>query len=119
MSRRVRLFVFYLIVYSVFAQPGLPPCWLMAHSCSIHPHPGGHPEIPHSHNFLSDLAQAYTDGVAPALPVPIRLLIASIYMTLLFFLNQNERLIGTGWVSSPEPPPPRFSLVIWVNNLTG
>jgi hypothetical protein len=84
----------------------------MANACSIHPHPGGQSEFPHNHGFLSDLAQAFTDGVAPALPVPARLLIAAALVAALSFLFRDAYVFHSGWVTSPDPPPPRFSLVV-------
>jgi hypothetical protein len=112
MSRGVRLLIFFMILYSAFAQPGLPPCWLMAESCSVHPHPGGHPELPHDHGYLFDLGQANSDGIAPALPVPARLLIAAAYAASLLLLLADEYIFSSGWVTPPDSPPPRLSDLI-------
>ena len=60
-----RTIILGLLLYTMFAQPGLPACWLMENPCAVHFHLPGMEEVPHSHIYLFDLVRASS---GPALP---------------------------------------------------
>ena len=102
-----RTFILWLAVYTLFAQPHLPACWLMNHPCEVHPHPDHNENLPHSHEYLLDLL----DGV-PADARPETLGASALLLALLgtsSLRNLFPELIS--WkhsrVISPESPPPR------------
>ena len=50
---------------TAFMPPGVCPCWLMFDPAHHHPHFDGHPEQPHSHEYLLDLFESQTAPAAP------------------------------------------------------
>lgn len=96
---------------TVFAQPGLPPCWLEAQACQTHAHfSPTHEQTPHSHAYLFDLAQSSTLQALPNLVIPLSVLLA-----LLGGARPRQRLTAAvlpvnAWISPLDPPPPRAIL---------
>jgi hypothetical protein len=102
----LRWFTLLWALYTVFAPPGLPSCWLERSACEVHPHPDGHPERAHSHEYLLDDMQA----VGAALPA--RLIPAGLLIQLLQHVTVTVDLDGPGfsprtWEPLFDPPPPR------------
>jgi hypothetical protein len=96
--------------YTALAQPGLPPCWLEARACEIHPHfSRQHAESPHPHDYLFDLAEATASAALPILLIPMSLLIELLFLSPLLRTTGSPAVIEWTWVSPLEPPPPRGS----------
>ncbi len=107
MSLGTRIALFLLAIYSMFAQPGIPACWLMEKPCEVHFHLPGMAEVPHSHEYLFDMARS--SGV-PILPMVS--LSASQLLTLLGLINLWQvlaaRVIGKCvWIPGAQIPPPK------------
>ncbi len=93
-------------IYTIFAQPGLPSCWLERKACEVHPHPDGHPERPHSHEYL------FTDMQAAGAAIPQQLIPANLLLRLLQSIAISIHLhqptfSEQAWIALAEPPPPR------------
>lgn len=107
MSLATRIALFFLAIYSIFAQPGIPACWLMERPCEVHFHLPGMAEVPHSHEYLFDMARS--SGV-PILPMAT--LSASQLIALLGFTNLWQNLltwviVSSEWIASALIPPPK------------
>lgn len=109
MSRWLLVLVLVLLTtLTAFAQPGLCPCWLMADVAHYHPHPDGHPEKLHAHNYLNDLFQSQVIVIATLTFVTARMLIAILESQMRYALIHGDAAIPRGWVALIEPPPPRI-----------
>ncbi len=96
--------------YTALAQPGLPPCWLEAQACKIHPHISQqHSESNHTHDYLFDLAKAVAALGLPIVWVPASVLIYLLFLSPFIKIDIDRILDKREWVNSPEPPPPRLS----------
>ncbi len=106
-----RLLIIMLAGYMALAQPGLPPCWLQAHACEVHPHfSKHHAETPHSHGYLLDLAKANAaQGLVSPL-IPAGLLIELLSLGLFLRSTLGPDILEQAWIPLLEPPPPRASL---------
>ena len=103
-----RIAILLLAGYMCLAQPGVPPCWLEAHACAVHPHfSQEQAEAPHSHDYLLDLARSSTAGFLPVLLTPISLLIELLGLTLLLCGAIHAIVNERQWLAAIEPPPPR------------
>jgi hypothetical protein len=102
-------------IYTMFAQPGLPACWLEAVPCQFHVHFGhGHAELPHSHAYLYDLAQGQASQ-----PNPFPAFDSMLLVLLLALSGASARLIKrsdqsgiASWIFAPDPPPPKPAFAI-------
>jgi hypothetical protein len=107
----LRVFIIIWAGYTALAQPGLPPCWLEARACEIHPHfSKEHAESPHTHGYLFDLAKATASAALPILLIPVSLLIELLSLSPLLRRTGNPAVIEWNWISPLEPPPPRASI---------
>ena len=107
MSRITFLLCVFIIALTALTQPGLCPCWLMIDIHAHHPHPDGHPDRPHSHDYLDDLFSAGTPALVTLNLVTAHSLLALLALGSLWQANANERLTASGWIMRLEPPPPR------------
>jgi len=105
MSRFTQALLIFLIVLTTFAQPGICPCWLMLDV--RHPHPDGHPEQKHPHDYLDDLFSAGTPAVATLLLVTAHTLIAVLALGKLWQSIAITLQSVSSWALMLEPPPPR------------
>jgi hypothetical protein len=109
MNRLTRFFILFLIAYSFFAQPGMPPCWLMRHPCEIHPHFNKFMEaMPHSHNYLFDMTQGQATVVVPLLLIPASLLFLLLFLVEIWRDLSQIHGWGAEWNNMVELPPPRL-----------
>ncbi len=108
MSRSILALLILLAALTAFAQAGLCPCWLMADVAQYHPHPDGHPEKLHSHNYLNDLFQSQVIVIATLAFVTARMLIALLESQPRYTLTRGDAATPRGWVAALEPPPPRI-----------
>jgi hypothetical protein len=101
---RTLLFAF-MAGFMSLAQPGICPCWLLNDVHDIHPHPAGHPEIPHSHDYLFAMFAS-----APALPPSLPLEPPSVLLDLAslrgVWRNHAEADLGQASTGPPPPTPP-------------
>ncbi len=98
----------FLAGFMALAQPGLCPCWLMADVAANHPHPDGHPERPHSHDYLFEMFASGLAAPPPRAVIPARLFVAHLASQGLLRLTAIEGLApAIGWQAALEPPPPR------------
>ncbi len=107
MSRSALALLIFLAGFMALAQPGLCPCWLVRDVRLYHPHPGGHPERPHSHGYLLELFNAESAAVASPLPIPARTLILFLALSTVWWCIGGYAPALTGWASPPSTPPPR------------
>ncbi len=106
MSKLLRWFTVFWAIYTIFAQPGLPSCWLERKACEVHPHPDGHPERPHSHQYLFDDMEAA--GLAlPQQVIPASLLLRLLQHSAISWNLHQPTFTKLGWVVVFDPPPPR------------
>jgi hypothetical protein len=98
-------------IYMLFAQPGLPACWLEAVPCEFHIHFNEpQADTPHDHAYLIDEIM----GVAPA-PItftgPAAELIFLLQLGGLLMIKKTQaaRLDYARWQTLLEPPPPKLS----------
>jgi hypothetical protein len=106
-NRLVGWFTIFLAVYTFFAPAGLPSCWLEKKACEIHPHPGGHAELPHSHEYLFEDMQA--DGVAiPEQAIPTGLLLRFLQQVSISWRLYQPEYSSMVWSALFEPPPPKI-----------
>ena len=107
----LQVFVVCMAAYTIFAQPGMPPCWLEKTACEIHPHFSREQEEDphHSHLYLIDLSL----GLAA---YPYQISHAETFQ--FFFLLATSGFSGWQGIKPvvidaqnlsipPEPPPPR------------
>jgi hypothetical protein len=107
----LRFFVFLWIGYISLTQPGLPACWLEVHACEIHVHFSQHQaEIPHSHDYLLDLAKAQGAPALPTLLIPASLLIALLFDSRVFRQVIFPVIEKYFCKTLPDLPPPRASI---------
>jgi hypothetical protein len=90
-----------------FAPPGLCPCWLLADAQHLHPHPGGHPERPHSHGYLFDLSMSGMPAVAEPTLLPAATLILALALAARWRTVVQLALPYRPWAPPPQTPPPR------------
>lgn len=107
MSRFALALLVLLIGLTALAQPGLCPCWLMQDVRAHHPHPDGHPERSHAHDYLDDLFSAGTPALVNLSLITARSLLGLLALGSLWRAAANERLTASGWIMRLEPPPPR------------
>jgi hypothetical protein len=102
-------FLVFLVFYLSLAQPGIPACWLMDDPCQVHIHyDKHHAENLHHHDYLFELT---TTNPAPALLtmlVPLSLLLAGLFLTLLLHPGPVAVLYAHDPYFSPDSPPPRL-----------
>jgi hypothetical protein len=106
MIRSLRWFVILWAVYTIFAQPGLPSCWLERIACESHPHPDGHPERPHSHQYLFDDMQA-AGAAIPEQVVPAQLILSLLQQINITWNLHQPTFSIHAWSAATDPPPPR------------
>ena len=98
----------FLAGFMALAQPGLCPCWLMEDVAANHPHPDGHPERPHTHDYLFEMFASGLAAPPPRALIPACLFVAHLASQGLFRLAATERTAqAIGWQPATEPPPPR------------
>ena len=108
MSRSILALLILLAALTAFTPPGLCPCWLVADVARYHPHPDGHPEKPHAHNYLNDLFQSQVIVIATLTFITARMLIAILESQMRYALIHGDAAIPRGWIAVLEPPPPRI-----------
>ncbi|HVN54240.1 MAG TPA: hypothetical protein VMT46_07910 [Anaerolineaceae bacterium] len=107
LSAPLRWILLLLAAYTLFAQPGLPACWLEAQPCASHPHPFGHAEEPHSHDYLLDMVLS---GAAPAAPIvfaPLAEILALMGLADIFRYLGEHLAQGGAWKPVSITPPPK------------
>jgi hypothetical protein len=112
-SGLVRFAILLWAVYTMFAQPGLPACWLEQQPCEYHVHFGGHQaQMPHTHFYLIDLSQGMAAQPAPLVQVSSTLLVLFLSLSgvKLWQRKHATTLNASGWMTRPESPPPKFDL---------
>jgi len=102
-----QLFTLFLASYTVFAQPNLPACWLEQVACGSHPHPGGHADQPHSHEYLYDSLIAAASGLSKAL-APVEKLLELLRSTRVGWYLRIKGVFANGDEPVPSAPPPRL-----------
>jgi hypothetical protein len=103
-----RLLILLWAGYTALSQPGIPPCWLEARACELHPHFGArHAGSPHSHEYLFDQSMATTALGLPALLIPASLLIELLFLSPLLRSPMSPACRERSWLAPLEPPPPR------------
>jgi hypothetical protein len=110
LRRLVRVPVLLWAIYLMFAQPGLPACWLEAVPCEFHVHfSAEQAETPHSHNYLLDQALGQTAARPLDSQMPAASLLFLLAMAGLLGWNSRPaaRLPGDDWPGLLEPPPPK------------
>jgi len=109
----IRLAILLWAFYTMFAQPGLPACWLEQQPCEYHVHFGGHQaQFPHTHFYLIDLSLGVAAQPAPLAQVSSTLLVLFLSLSgVKLWQRKNAAMLnGSGWMMDPEPPPPKLSL---------
>lgn len=96
-----------LAIFIALAQPGVCSCWLMVDVAHNHPHPDGHPERPHAHDYLADLFSANVAITVLPFIFSILAFIASIYASALWQVVLASPFFNGGCRLGLEPPPPR------------
>ncbi len=109
MPRPVLILLALLIGLTAFAPPGLCPCWLMMDIRAYHPHPSGHPEASHNHDYLNDLFSTGLAAVASLALIPAHALIALLTTPQLWRHIIHDFTFAHGWIPSLDPPPPRLT----------
>lgn len=109
MPRSTLSVLLFLAGFTVFAQPGLCPCWLMVDVQKYHLHPFAHPERPHPHDYLFEIFNAESAAVAPPLPLPARTLILALALSGLWLWIGSHTASVANWMTPPPTPPPRLS----------
>jgi hypothetical protein len=102
---KVMLFAF-MAGYLCLAQPGICPCWLLKDVHDIHPHPAGHPEQPHSHDYLFEMF-ASAPALAPGLPLEPPSVLLDLTSLRGVWRDHAEGYPGeeSAGPSPPTPPP--------------
>ena len=111
----IRLAILLWAVYTIFAQPGLPACWLEAVPCEFHVHFGhGHADVPHSHTYLYDLVQgqASLPYPFPAFDSMLLILLLALSGPAAWLMVKSENTPVAGWIFAPDPPPPKSFFAI-------
>ena len=106
-----RAAIVFLAIYTMFAQPGLPACWLEAEPCEFHMHLSKEQaESPHSHTYLIDQIQGVASA-ALSIMTPAATLIYLMQLSGMGLLNRPYQQAPTagGWLAVIDPPPPRLS----------
>ncbi len=100
-------FLLWVALLTSLMPPGVCPCWLMPDPAQQHPHPGGHSDQLHSHDYLLDLFESQTVPGLTAKPISVAAWLAVLAASgLALYLSQPG--IGLGdWSRPVEPPPPR------------
>ncbi len=106
MRRFLRWFTLLWAIYTMFAQPGLPSCWLEQKACEAHPHPDGHPERPHSHGYLFDDMQA-SGAAIPQHITPAHMILRLLQQVNITWNLRQPAFSTITWFALAEPPPPR------------
>lgn len=104
-TARVMLFVF-LAGYLSLAQPGICSCWLLQDVRHVHPHPAGHADQPHSHDYLFEMF-ASAPALVPVLPLERPSVLLDLTSMRGVWRNHSEANPGeeTPGPSPPTPPP--------------
>ncbi len=106
----LRTLLLALAFYTMFAQPGLPACWLEKEPCKVHPHfSEAQAESPHSHTYLVDQALGQSTA-APNRTLPAAALVWLLLMMGLLPVRKEQAasFSAARWLALPEPPPPKF-----------
>jgi hypothetical protein len=93
-------------IYTIFAPPGLPSCWLERKPCEAHPHPDGHPERSHPHFYLVDDMQAAGTAL-PQQVTPAGLLLRLLQHISISTYLHRPASSSQPWLALADPPPPR------------
>ena len=101
LTARAILFVF-LAGYLSLAQPGICPCWLLKDVHDLHPHPAGHPELPHTHDYLFGM---FASAPALATNIPVETPSVLLALTSLQGLWRSPVDANLGEQASGRPPP--------------
>jgi hypothetical protein len=104
--QRFRWLIIFWALFTFFAQPGTPACWLEKTACEAHPHPDGHPERPHSHQYLFDDTQS-TSSTVPQRTIPAWQYLKMLRENSIARQLHQPAITLHGWEVSFEPPPPR------------
>ena len=107
MSLAVRISLFFLAFYTIFAQPGIPACWLMQKACGFHTHLAGMADRPHTHEYLFDMASAMN-----AIALPQVFFSASLLVMLMSLINlwrglHSHVIAWSDFTLTVQLPPPR------------
>jgi hypothetical protein len=107
----LRVFTLVWAGYTALAQPGIPACWLERHACEIHMHfSKEQADSPHSHGYLFDLASAEGASALPTLLIPVGLLLALLFGSLVLRELVSPTPAQALWESLVESPPPRLAI---------
>ncbi len=108
MSLANRAVLFILASYAMFAQPGLPACWLMQTPCAVHFHLPGMAEVPHSHDYLFDFVRANTAPALPQVVLSAGQWVAFLSLVAVWRAPAASAVFPSGWVPKAQYPPPRY-----------
>jgi hypothetical protein len=108
MSRLLIAFSLFLSLQTALLPAGLCGCWLMVDVAEHHPHPDGHSEQPHSHEYLFDLFNAGTPATATLNVLPADQLVELLNANPLWHQVTDVLAEPSAWSSPPLSPPPRF-----------
>jgi len=103
-----RLVILPLAIYTLFAQPGLPACWLMRESCEAHPHPFQDAHQPHTHDYLFETAASSGLPTLPSLLPPVEEVLAALIAGLITLCLSSEIITQKPWSPVRLFPPPKF-----------
>lgn len=108
LPRLTLVLALFLAGFTMVAQPGLCSCWLLEDVATNHPHPDGHPERPHSHDYLFEMFVSGLVAPPPQTLIPAGLLVAHLASQGLHRPAATlSRAPAIGWQPAIEPPPPR------------
>ena len=108
----VRLALAVWALFTIFAPPGLPACWLEKVPCEFHTHfSEEQAETPHSHYYLIDLTEGTAAQPQSLVPVEAALLVIALSISGAKIRQKNHRsaFARCEWALIPEPPPPRLT----------
>ena len=116
MSLVTRAALFFLAIYAMFAQPGLPACWLMQKPCEFHFHLPGMAEVPHSHEYLFDMARSSGVPILPLVTSSASQVLLLLGLVNLWLLILDKILDKGEWRQDVQIPPPKMSISPSINN---
>jgi len=108
----VRLALALWAIFTIFAPPGLPACWLEKVPCEFHTHfSEEQAETPHTHYYLIDLTEGTAVQPQPLVHLDAALLVIALSMSGAKIWQKNSRFAfeRCEWALIPEPPPPRLT----------
>jgi len=108
----LRLALVLWAVYTMFAPPGLPACWMEKEPCEFHTHfSQEQAETPHTHYYLIDLTLGTAAQPQPFVHLKTALLLLFLSLSGVKFWRAMHRsaLLRRDWTIIPELPPPKLS----------